>query len=169
MKPLSNSRDVYKLILEELDDESVYGLLAFSLIEQQRFEWMERVEETTEAIPTDDEIRNWYSQQPERVIIKAKEDAQNKLANLFFEFYNIEMQEDLQNYRDSMVIEEVNKINVKIETWGKFWPQFLPNVGLSVINFFVFTILTIISIIVVHQLNNDLSLIEVIRDLFQEG
>jgi len=60
------------------------------------------------------------------------------------------------------VIDEVKKL-------GKFWPQFWQHLGFGVLSYVVFTILTIICIVLVWQLFYDISLNEVIRNIVQEG
>ncbi|MCY4186139.1 MAG: hypothetical protein OXC82_11720 [Rhodobacteraceae bacterium] len=79
MKPLSDSRDVYKHLVVNSSDDWLMGLLAFSLVEEQHLEWMEQQKEATGSLPSDEDIRKWYTQQPISVLIKAKEEAENVL------------------------------------------------------------------------------------------
>jgi len=51
MKPLPDSRDVYKDLVVNSSDDWLMGLLAFSLVEEQHLEWMEQQKEATGSLP----------------------------------------------------------------------------------------------------------------------
>jgi len=162
MKPLSNSNDVYNQLVEISDADWVSGLLAFSIVEEQRIDWMEHQKEATGSLPSDEDIRKWYSQQPEGVLIKAKEEAENALDDLFEEVFNTALQQERDNIRNSHVIAEINRL-------GSFRTLFWRNIVITVISFFVFTGLSILIILGLSQLFSDVSIIDVIRFIIQEG
>jgi len=85
MKPLTDSRDVYEHLVANSSDDWLMGLLAFSLVEEQRLEWMEHQKEATGSLPSDEDIRKWYARQPVSFLIKAKEEAENVLEDFFEE------------------------------------------------------------------------------------
>ncbi|MCY4101396.1 MAG: hypothetical protein OXF46_10835 [Rhodobacteraceae bacterium] len=162
MQPLSDTRDVYIHLVEKSQDDWLIGLLAFSLVEEQRLDWMEHQKKATGSIPSDEEIRKWYAQQPESVLVKAKDEAGNVLGDFFEEAMYLAIQEDRENFRNSLVIDEVKNL-------GKFWPRFLHHLLFGVLSYALFAVLTIICIVMVSQLYYDISLNELIRNIVQEG
>ncbi len=160
MDPLSNSNDVYNHLVENSDADWVSSLLAFSIVEEQRIEWMKHQKNSSGSLPADDEIRKWYAQQPPGVLIKAKEEAEIALDDLFEEVFNTALKQERDNIRDSHVIAEINRLS-------GFWTLLWRNLVITVIGFFVFTILSIICILGLLQLFNDQSLIDVIRYIVQ--
>ncbi|MDE2674472.1 MAG: hypothetical protein OXH65_05120 [Paracoccaceae bacterium] len=162
MKPLSNSNDVYNHLVENSDTDWVIGLLAFSLFEEKRIDWMKHQRGSTGSLPSDEDIRKWYSDQPESVLTKAGEDAENALGDLFEEVFNTALQRERDNIRDNHVIAEIKRL-------GSFRAMFWRNIGITVISFFVFTALSILLILGLSQIFSDVSLTDVIRFIVREG
>ena len=79
MSNLSGPEDTYKLLVEQSQDNWLYGLVAFAVLEEQRIEWMRHIESKSGALPTDQQIRDWYQQQPSSVLLRARGTAENAL------------------------------------------------------------------------------------------
>lgn len=79
MSQIANSEDVYRELVEEAEEDWLYGLVAFAIVEEQRIEWMKHQEKHNGAVPTTSDIRDWYLQQPENVLLRAKGTAENAL------------------------------------------------------------------------------------------
>ena len=162
MEPLSNSSDVYNHLVETSDTDWVIGLLAFSMVEEKRFDWMEHQKKASGSLPSDEDIRKWYTDQPASVLTKAREDAEYALGDLFEEVFNTALQRERDNIRDNHVIAEINRL-------GSFRAMFLRNIVITVISFFVFTGLSILLILGLSQLFSDVTLLDVIRFIVREG
>ena len=65
--------------MEESSQSWLLGLVAFAVVEEQRIEWMRHHERTAGALPNADQIKHWYSQQPQSVLLRAKGTAENAL------------------------------------------------------------------------------------------
>ncbi len=81
MPQISSSEDVYRQLVEESDEDWLYGLVAFAVVEEQRIEWMKHFEEHNGRAPSTVDIQHWYEQQPEGVLLRAKGDSENALRN----------------------------------------------------------------------------------------
>ncbi|MCY4308946.1 MAG: hypothetical protein OXC57_11855 [Rhodobacteraceae bacterium] len=123
---------------------------------------MEHRINSTGSKPSEQEIRKWYVEQPESNMVRAKTDANNALAGFTEEAIELAVREERDSFRESEVIAEIKKL-------GKFWPQFLQHLGFNILSYFVFTILTVICIVLVWQLFYDISPSDVIRKIVQEG
>lgn len=129
MEPLSNSNDVYNHLVENSKADWVSNLLAFSIVEEQRIEWMKHQKNSSGSLPTEEEIRKWYTQQPEGVLIKAKAEAANALDNFYREALDTALDRERDEIRNSLVITQINKL-------GNFWTRFWQNILITVISFF---------------------------------
>ena len=173
MEPLADSSEVYNRLVVNSDDDWALSLLAFAVVEENRFEWMEHQKESTGSKPTVEEIKKWYAQQPEIVLIRARTDAQNALIGFTEEAISSAIQKDRENFRKSTVINEIqkegNKLIDEIQKIGKFWPQLGKNIAYSFISSVLFTLLTIVIIYLLLFNLYDISLSEMIKYLIQES
>ena len=95
-------------------------------------------------------------------MIRARTEAENALLFFTEEAVISAIQEDRKNFRNSTVIDEIQKI-------GKFWPQLGKNIAYSFISSVLFTLLTIAVIFFLLSFMNNFSLTEMIKVLIQES
>jgi len=75
MSSMSGSEDAYSTLVERGEEGWIYGLVAFSIFEEQRIEWMRHIESRSGCLPDSEQIREWYEQQPISALIRAREAA----------------------------------------------------------------------------------------------
>jgi len=141
--PISNSRDVYRSLVEEDEETSwLYGLVAFAVLEERRIEWMQHFEEQNGKVPTTDEIKNWYEQQPDGTLLRAKGDAEHAL-----QLYAQEVEEEILASERRVIQNEV--IVSEIRSLKRPWEDFGINLAAGFFSALLFAaVLTIVAFIV---------------------
>ena len=76
---VSSADDIYRELVEEAEEDWLYGLVAFAVMEERRIEWMQHRETATGSVPNADQIREWYEQQPPGALLRAKGEAESAL------------------------------------------------------------------------------------------
>ncbi len=137
MPQISSSEDVYRQLVEESDEDWLYGLVAFAVVEEQRIEWMKHFEEHNGRAPSTVDIQHWYEQQPEGVLLRAKGDSENALRN----YHETVLQEILEIERRE-VAEGV--IVSEIQLARRFWPQFGINVAAGLASALLFAAILVL-------------------------
>jgi hypothetical protein len=126
MAQLSGPEDVYRQMVEDADESWLLGLLALAIVEEQFIEWKKHFAAHSGAAPSQSDIRNWYEQQPDGVLRRARGEAENAVRL----FADDVLQEILESER-RRVAEGV--IVGAVRLGRRFWPQF----GISVVGGFV--------------------------------
>lgn len=72
MPKYNGPEDIYKELVEESDENWLYGLVAFAVIEEQRIEWMKHLQQNAGQAATPEQISEWYQQQPPNCLLRAK-------------------------------------------------------------------------------------------------
>lgn len=146
--------DTYRELVEESDENWLYGLVAFAVIEEQRLEWMKHVRENNGHLPGHDEITDWYRQQPPSIILRAKGTAESALQMYSNEVVETVLEEHKKDIEQGIIVSEIRYIN-------RFWPQFGVNVAGGFMGAILFAaLLTIVAFFVF----NDTSPVQIIRD-----
>ena len=71
------SEDVYRKLLEDDNPPHwLFGLVSFALFEEQRIEWARHWVQQNDREPTHEEIKAWYQQQPDGVLLRVKGEAE---------------------------------------------------------------------------------------------
>lgn len=122
MAKYSGSADIYRDLVEDSDENWLYGLVAFAVVEEQRIEWMKHYESQNGRVPNDDEIRGWYEQQPASVLLRAKGTAENALQIFSDEVLEVANGDIRKEIEEGIIVREIKKI-------GSFWPQFGVNLA----------------------------------------
>lgn len=130
MAEYSGPEDIYKELVEDSDENWLYGLVSFAIIEEQRIEWMRHYETHNGRAPTSEDIKNWYRQQPSSVVLRAKGTAENALQVYSAEVVDITLGEKRREIEDGIIVSEIRESR-------KFWPQF----GVSFIGGFASAVL----------------------------
>ncbi len=145
MNILSGPQDIYKELVDQSNENWLFGLVAFAVIEEQRIEWMRHYEGMHGTLPTDQQIHEWYGQQPTGVLLRAKGTAESALKAYAQQV--TEMMEDdyIRAIQESALIEEIRSHN-------RFWPQFSANVVAGLVSTIIFSfILIVIAMMVLHD------------------
>lgn len=153
MSKYGGAEDTYRELVEESDQSWLLGLVAFAVVEEQRVEWMRHHEKLHGALPTPEEIRNWYGQQPASVLLRAKGTAESAL-----QLYS----EEVSALLDSQYKKEIEQgiLVGEIRAVNKFWPQLGVNIAGGLASTILFTALLIIVAIFVF---NDTSPVELVK------
>lgn len=161
MAEYSGAEDIYKELVEDSDDNWLYGLVSFAIIEEQRIEWMRHYEAHQEKAPDPEGIRNWYRQQPSSVLLRAKGTAENALQLYSSEVVDLALAEKRREIEDGIIVSEIREST-------KFWPQF----GVSFIGGFVSTVMfAALLIVAAFFVLNDTSAAQIgsqLRNNFEE-
>lgn len=137
MQKVSNSADVHRLLVDEAQHSWELGLLAFAIIEDQKFDWIAHFRENNGRDPDEAEIRNWYEQQPESEFTRAIADAEHAL--------QLVADDALKDILDRERLEvERGVIVSEIRLSRRFWPQFGINVAAGVISSLLFAAILVL-------------------------
>lgn len=147
----SGPEEIYKELVEESEESWLHGLMAFAVIEEQKIEWMRHEEKNTGSIPSANEIKTWYEQQPSGVLLRAKDTAEARLtdyAQISIDEYSSEFQKEIE---ESIIVAEIRELKA-------FWPQFGVNLAGGFVSAILFGVLLII---VAFFVINDTSPVEI--------
>jgi hypothetical protein len=123
------------------------------VVEEQRIEWMRHYEKSHGALPTPDQVRAWYEQQPPGVLLRAKGTAESALVT-----YTEEVAAELDSGHRKEI--ETGIVVGEIRQLGKFWPQFGVNVAGGFVSALLFAaILAIVAFLVF----NDTSPVDMVK------
>jgi len=149
----SGAEDVYRELVEDSQESWLLGLVAFAVVEEQRIEWMRHHEKRHGALPTADQVKSWYEQQPPSILLRAKGTAENALL-AYSEQVSAELDE---NYRKEI---SDGRVGGEIRALNKFWPQFGVNVAGGLASTLLFAaLLTVVAFLVF----NDTSPVELVK------
>ena len=124
MSNFSGPVEIYKELIENVpeDQEWLLGLVAFAVVEEQKIEWMKHYEKNNNRFPTNEEVENWYRQQPEGVLLRARDTATARLMNYAQNAIDTYMEEFKTETLEGILVEEIRSTK-------KFWPQFGVNLA----------------------------------------
>lgn len=122
MPEYNGPEDIYKELVEESDENWLYGLVAFAIIEEQRIEWMKHMQENNGHSPTSEQISGWYQQQPRNCLLRAKGTAENALQTYTNEVIDVAIEDYKKDMKESYIVNEIRELK-------SFWPQFGVNLA----------------------------------------
>ena len=117
MAQVTGSEDVYRRMVEDSEESWLLGLMAFAIVEEQRIEWMKHFAKHNGQSPNEVEVRNWYEQQPEGVLRRAKGEAENALQLFADEVLQEVLEFERQRVAEGVIVNEIRLVR-------RFWPQF---------------------------------------------
>ena len=117
MSKYSGSEDIYKELVDDSDENWLYGLVAFAVIEEQRIEWMKHYAESHGEMPDAAKVKDWYQQQPQSSLLRAKGTAESALQAYSSEVLDIALEDQRKSVEESVIVGEIKELR-------KFWPQF---------------------------------------------
>lgn len=144
MPQITSSEDAYRELVEEAEEDWLYGLVAFAIVEEQRIEWMKHHEKHNGAVPTGEDVRSWYLQQPENVLLRAKGTAENALQLYADDVLQAVLETERREVADGVIVGE-------IRSGRRFLPQFGINVAGGLASALLFTAILIILVFVVFS------------------
>ena len=157
MVKFSKSDEIYEQLVEDSDENWLFGLVSFALIEEQRIEWAKHHEECRGRPPTPEELTNWYESQPEGALLRAKGTAENALQaytdevlDTFDEDYRREIEEDV--------------IIGAIQSQSRFLPRFGVSLAASLVSAVVIAAILIVFAFLVFS---DISAVSIGKQLAQ--
>lgn len=155
MPEYSGSEDIYNELVEESDENWLYGLVAFAVIEEQRIEWAKHMRENSGSDPTPEQVSEWYQQQPRNCLLRAKGTAENALQTYSNQVIDVAIEDYKKEIDQSYIVNEIRDLK-------RFWPQF----GVNLAGGFVATVLfaALLSIIA-FIVFNDSSPVQMVRDM----
>lgn len=133
----SGPEDIYEELVEKSDDNWLLGLVAFAVVEEQKIEWINHQKNINGKSPSDAEIRNWYAQQPEGVLLRATDTAESRLKDYSDEVLELVLAEYKEEIAQGIIVNEINELK-------QFWPQFGINVAGGVVGALIFSALLIL-------------------------
>lgn len=158
MAKFSGPEEIYKELVDDSDESWILGLVAFAVIEEQRVEWMRHQESNNAGLPGPDEIKNWYEQQSESVLLRAKGTAENALNVYSDEVVEFYLEDQQRSIEEGIIVSEIRDLKA-------FWPQFGVNLAGGFISAVLFAaLLTVVAIFVLQ----DASPAEIGREIGQQ-
>lgn len=142
MPQIVSSEEVFRQLVEDSDDDWLFGLVAFAIVEEQRIEWMKHFEENNGQVPSDAEVRHWYTQQPDGVLLRAKGTAENALERYSDAVLQAELETERREVADGVIVSEIRLAR-------KFWPQFGISMAGGLVSAILFAALLTILVMVV--------------------
>ncbi|MGV2929519.1 hypothetical protein ACE3G8_00350 [Vreelandella venusta] len=155
MPEYNGPEDIYRELVEESDENWLYGLVAFAVIEEQRIEWMKHMQENMGHAPSPEQISNWYQQQPPNCLLRAKGTAENALQTYSSEVIEVALDDYKNEIEESYIVNEIRGLK-------NFWPQFGVNLAGGLAATILFAALLSITAFVVF---NDSSPVQMVRDV----
>jgi len=122
MPLISGSEDVYRRFVDEAEEDWLYGLVAFAVIEELRIEWMKHFAEHNGGGPSANDIKHWYEQQTESVLLNAKGTSENALQAYASEVLQEVIETERKELLEGAIVDEIRLAR-------RFWPQFGVNVA----------------------------------------
>lgn len=159
MSEFLGPQDIYDKLVENSSDNWILGLVAFAVIEEERIEWMKHKKNNTSTYPTPEEIENWYKEQPETILLRAKDTAEARLKDYSSEAITVFEETYCNDIRNSILISEIQ--NTK-----KFLPQFGINILGGLISSLIFSA---IILLLWFTLVNDLSATKIVENATQKN
>lgn len=157
MSNLSGPEDTYKILVEQSQDNWLYGLVAFAVLEEQRIEWMRHLETQTGSLPTHQQVRDWYQQQPSSVLLRVRGTAESAL-KVYAEEIAAAIEEGYRKeILDGVVVSEIRSNN-------KFWPQFGANVAAGLASAFVFSLLLILLALIIFKDPSPVAMVKQVQE-----
>lgn len=132
--PHESPIEIYDALVENSDESWIMGLLAFAILEENKFEWMKHHKLYNGSYPDEEKIKEWYKQQPKSILMKVKDEAFIKLKDYSDEIILEEIESKKEDIKDGIIVQEIKASN-------KFWPQFGVNLAGGLISSFVFSLL----------------------------
>jgi hypothetical protein len=144
MSNLSGPEDTYRELVEQSKENWLLGLVAFAVVEEQRIEWMRHFETQSGSLPSDQQVHDWYRQQPSSVLLRARGTAENAL-KVYAEEVAATIEEDYRReIQEGALIEEIRSHN-------RFWPQFGANIAAGLLSTFIFSLLLVLLALIVFK------------------
>ena len=122
MTKFTGPEDTYRELVEDSEENWLYGLVAFAVVEEQRIEWMKHYQEQNSCTPSPDEIRGWYEQQPPSVLLRARGTAESALQVYSADVLDIAMEGQRKEIEEGIIVAEIRELQ-------SFWPQFGVNLA----------------------------------------
>jgi hypothetical protein len=114
-----SSDDIYKSLVEDSNENWLYGLVAFALIEEERIEWASHYAEHNNGPPTADEIRDWYEQKPPGSLLRVKGTAENSLQIYSSEAVDGVLDDFRDEVQNGVILKELRR------RWPNIWVSML--------------------------------------------
>ena len=137
MAQYSGSEEIYRELVEESEENWLYGLIAFAIIEEQRIEWMRHFEQNHGELPGPDQVRDWYNQQPKSVLLRAKGTAESALQAYSEEVFELVAEEQRREIEQGIIVGEIKDLK-------RFWPQFGVNLAGGFVSALLFAVLLVL-------------------------
>ncbi len=137
MNKYSNSEDIYDELVENSEEDWLYGLVSFAIFEEQRVEWAKHFAVHNNRQPNEKEVKNWYAQQPSSVLVRAKGTAETALQVFTAEAFDSFIESRTKEIEEGIVVSEIKSLN-------KFWPQFGVNLAGGFVSAVIFAALIVI-------------------------
>jgi hypothetical protein len=145
MDKFSGPEDIFDELVENADNNWLLGLVAFAVIEEQRFEWMKHQTKHNGGKPSPEDIKKWYEQQPRGVLLRARDTAEARLKDYSDEIIELIMEEQRKEIEESIIVSEIREAK-------KFWPQFGVNLAGGFVSALLFGIfLTVVAFFVIND------------------
>ncbi|ARN76353.1 hypothetical protein BST96_09450 [Oceanicoccus sagamiensis] len=153
MDRFSGPEDIYEELVENApeDEEWLFGLVAFAVLEEQKIEWIKHQTENNGGPPSKHDIDNWYNQLPSGALLRAKDTAEARLTSYANDSINAYLDDFQKEIEEGVIVGEIQEIK-------KFWPQFGVNLAGGFISTLLFAaLLTLVAFFVY----NDTSPVEI--------
>lgn len=156
MAQIATSEDAYRHFVEQESNDWLFGLICFAILEEQRIERQRHFTLLEGRNPDADEITRWYEQQPNGVLLRAREIAENVLRHYASDVVRTALADERQAIADGVIVGEIRMTH-------RFWPQFGIGVAAGLVSALVFAALLTVLAIVVFA---DASPMRIVQDHF---
>ena len=148
MRKYSGPEDVYKELVDDSEESWLLGLLAFAIVEEQKVEWMKHYSQNHDGnLPNAQDIKGWYEQQPQSVLLRAKGTAENALSTYSEEVLALVIEDHKKEIQEGIIIKEINSL-------GRFLPQFGVNIAGGFASTILFSaLLTLVAFFVLNDVS----------------
>lgn len=140
----SDSREVFELFTKDNDPRDATPLLAYGIVESEKYEWMEHRREQTGTYPTASDVDTWISEKPPQYFDRTLENAFRWMDEFARNLLADEIEEQRKIAAESAVLAEIRQ-------QGSFWQRAKVGVFSGFLSAVIFSLLLYVFAILVFS------------------
>ncbi|MBT3628474.1 MAG: hypothetical protein HOM52_06420 [Rhodospirillaceae bacterium] len=134
---VNTPQDAHRQLVTEAEHSWTLGLMAYAIVEDQKYEWIAHLKETEGREPTTTEIENWFRSRTPESFTRVVADAEHALQLVADDALEEIIGDERRGAFESGIVEAVNGMTGS-------WRQFGIGIGASLVGAILFAILILV-------------------------